>query len=115
MPGNPGIHRLLTAVAVALTVVTGIVAVVWIVTQAIGSTVNAVLAVVLGAVAALIVGSAAVLASARKHLRAARGAPRSMPGTIGRLFVGWTGVGLALLVLYVLILLVGELDQLLER
>lgn len=68
----------------------------------------------LGAVIALTVGSAAALTSARKRLKADDGKPRTIATALGEFMLAWTGIGLATLVFYLLVLLVGELRVLLS-
>lgn len=71
-----------------------------------------VLYLLLGAVAALTTGSAVALSSARRRLKADDGKPRTIAAAFGELMLAWTGVGLAILVFYLLILLMAELKDL---
>ncbi|MGI8408239.1 MAG: hypothetical protein ACR2L3_06980 [Actinomycetota bacterium] len=74
---------------------------------------SSVLYLLLGAVAALTTGSAVALSSARRRLKADDGKPRTIATALGEFMLAWTGVGLAILVFYLLILLVTELKALL--
>ncbi|MBA2724883.1 MAG: hypothetical protein H0U53_02740 [Actinobacteria bacterium] len=73
---------------------------------------SSVLYLLLGAVAALTTGSAVALSSARRRLKADDGKPRTIATALGEFMLAWTGVGLAILVFYLLILLVTELRTL---